>query len=86
MGPLDRANLNKDIRILQTDKGNCIVMFDESKYKEKLNTLLESGVYKPLPKDPTAKVDRKIHKLLSKQKTTLPIDVKLDDGKSPKTQ
>jgi hypothetical protein len=34
------------------------VVFDESKYKEKLNTLLECGVYKPLPKDPTAKVDK----------------------------
>jgi hypothetical protein len=30
--------LNKDIRILQADKGNCTVVFYESKYKEKLNT------------------------------------------------
>jgi hypothetical protein len=51
---------NKDIRILQADKGNCTVVFDESKCKEKLNTLLESSVYDPLPKDPTAKVERKI--------------------------
>jgi hypothetical protein len=28
--------LNKEIWILQADKGNCTVMFDESKYKEKL--------------------------------------------------
>jgi hypothetical protein len=26
--------LNKVIRILQADKGNCTVVFDESKYKE----------------------------------------------------
>jgi hypothetical protein len=32
--------LNKDIRILHSDKGNCIVVLDESKYKDKLNTLL----------------------------------------------
>jgi hypothetical protein len=53
-------SLNKDIRILQADKGNCTVVLDESKYKEKLNTLLESGVYEPLPKDPTAKIERNI--------------------------
>jgi hypothetical protein len=52
--------LNKDIRILQVDKGNCKVVLDESKYKSKLNTLLDSGVYKSLPKDPTAKVERKV--------------------------
>jgi hypothetical protein len=41
--------LNKDIRTLQADKGNGTVVFDESKYKDKLNTLPESGVYEPLP-------------------------------------
>jgi hypothetical protein len=50
--------LNKDITILQADKGNSTVVFYESKYKEKLNTLLEFGVYEPLPKDPTAIVER----------------------------
>jgi hypothetical protein len=48
----------------------------KSKYKEKLNTLLDSGIYVPLPKDPTPKVEGKIQKLLSKHKTTLPIDLK----------
>jgi hypothetical protein len=57
--------LKKDIRIHQADTGNCTVVFDESKYKEKLNILLESGVYEPLPKGPTAKVGRKMQKLLS---------------------
>jgi hypothetical protein len=52
------------------------VVLYESKYKDKLNTLLESGVYKPLPKDPTAKVERKEQKFLSKHKTALPIDLK----------
>jgi hypothetical protein len=56
--------LNKDIRILQADKGHCTVVLDESEYKDKLNTLLESGVYEPLPKDPTAKDERKVQKLL----------------------
>jgi hypothetical protein len=45
-----------------------MVVLYESKYEEKLNTLLEPGVYEPLSKDPTAKVERKIQKLLSKHK------------------
>jgi hypothetical protein len=52
--------LNKDMKILQVDK-------------EKLFTLQESGVYESSPKDLTAKSERKIQKLLSKYKTTLPI-------------
>jgi hypothetical protein len=31
--------LNKDIRIRQADKCNCTVVLDESKYKDKLNSL-----------------------------------------------
>jgi hypothetical protein len=68
--------LNEDISILQADNGTCTGLFDESKYKENLNILMESGVYEPLPKDPTAKVKRKIQKRLSKHKTTLPINLK----------
>ncbi|PNF20263.1 hypothetical protein B7P43_G15436 [Cryptotermes secundus] len=68
--------INKEIRILRVDKGNCTVVLDESKYKDKLNTLLGSGFYETLPKDPIAKVERKVQKLLSKYKTTLPTDLK----------
>jgi hypothetical protein len=34
--------LNKNIRILPADKGNCSVVLDETTYKDKLNKLLES--------------------------------------------
>jgi hypothetical protein len=67
---------NKNIRIFQADKGNCTVILDESKYKDKLNTLLESGVYEPLSQDPTAKIERKEQKLLSKHKTVSTADLK----------
>jgi hypothetical protein len=67
---------NKDIRILQADKDNCMVVLDESKYKNKLITLLESRVHEPLPKDPTAKLRRKVYKLLSKHKSALSTDLK----------
>jgi hypothetical protein len=68
--------LNKEIRILRVGKGNCTVVLEESKYIEKLNTLLESGVYEHLPKDLTATVERRIQKLLLKHKSTLPIGLK----------
>jgi hypothetical protein len=35
-------------------------VFDESKYRDKLTTFLESGLYEPLPKYPRAKVERKV--------------------------
>jgi hypothetical protein len=68
--------LSKDNRTIQADKSNCTVVFDEFKYKENLNTLLESGVYEPLPKGPVVKVESKIHKFLSEHRTTLSIDLK----------
>jgi hypothetical protein len=45
------------------------VALDESKYEDKFNTLLECGDYELLPKDPTAKVERKLQELLSKHNT-----------------
>jgi hypothetical protein len=68
--------LNQDIRILPADKGNCTVVLDESKYNDKINTLLESGVYEPLPKHPTAKIERKVQQILAKHKTVLPTEMK----------
>jgi hypothetical protein len=68
--------LNKVIRILQANKDNCVVVFDEYEYKDNLNTLLESGVYELLPKDATAKDERKVQKLIYKHKTALPTDLK----------
>jgi hypothetical protein len=68
--------LMKDIGILQVDKGNYTVMSDEFRYKDTLNTLLESRVYEPLPKDPPAKVERKVQKLLCTHKTAVPADLK----------
>jgi hypothetical protein len=68
--------LNKDIRILESDKGNCKVVSDESKYNKKLISLLDSGVYEPFPKDHTAEVEKKVQKLLSKHETAIPTDLK----------
>jgi hypothetical protein len=46
-------------------------VLDEFRYKYRLSTLLLSEVYKPYPKDPTAKVERNTQKLFAKHKTDL---------------
>jgi hypothetical protein len=68
--------LNKEIRILRADKGNCTVVLNESDYNNKLNSLLQSDIYEILPKDPTLRIERRIQKLLAKSKTSLPSLVK----------
>jgi hypothetical protein len=67
---------NKQIRIMSADNGNCTVILNESTYKAKIFSLLEWGVYEPLHKDPTSRIERKIQKLLSKHKSVLPTDMK----------
>jgi hypothetical protein len=61
---------NKQIRILQADKGNCTAVLNESTYK-KISSLLESEVYEILCKDPMSQIGRKIWKLHTKHKTVL---------------
>jgi hypothetical protein len=63
--------LNKDISILLADKSNCAVVLDESEYKDKLDTLLESRAYVPVPKEPTARIEKRVQILLFKEKTSL---------------
>jgi hypothetical protein len=49
---LKSLNENKEIRILKGDKGNCMVVLNESTYKEKISSLLELWVCELLHKDP----------------------------------
>lgn len=41
---IQSLKLNKEIRILQADKRNCIVVLNDSTYKEKLSKLLKSSI------------------------------------------
>jgi hypothetical protein len=68
--------INKFIRILPADKDNCIVVLDEIEYRNKIDTLLKSGDYETLSKDPAAKVERNIQQILAKYKSVLPAEVK----------
>jgi hypothetical protein len=52
------------------------VVLDDSEYRNKLNHLLDSGMYEPLSKDPTKTLERKVQKLLSKHKAILPTGLK----------
>jgi hypothetical protein len=53
-----------------------MVVLNESTYKEKISSLIESGVYEILHKDPTSQIERKIWKLLTKHKPVLPAALK----------
>jgi hypothetical protein len=67
---------NKEIRIIQADEGNYTVVLNKSTCKEKISSLLESGAYEILHKDPTSQIERKIRKLLTKNKTAIPAALK----------
>jgi hypothetical protein len=68
--------LNKDIRILPADKGNCSVVLEEMEYRDKIDTLLKSGVYEPLSKDSATKIQRKVQQILAKYKAVIPPEIK----------
>jgi hypothetical protein len=70
----------KQIRILQADKGSCTVVLNESTYKNKICSPLESGVYEILRKDPTSQIERKIRELLAKQEAVLRTALKQTDS------
>jgi hypothetical protein len=55
---------------------NCTVVLNDSTYKQKIFSLLESGVYEPLKKDSTSQIERNIRRLLSKHKSILSTDLK----------
>jgi hypothetical protein len=50
---------NKQIQILQADRRNCMVVLNESTHEEKISSLLESGVYEILCKDPMSQIERR---------------------------
>jgi hypothetical protein len=62
--------------ILQADKGNCTVILDKSTCREKLTTLVNSGVNETLAKGPVPKVERMVQRLLYQHKSIMPTDLK----------
>jgi hypothetical protein len=76
------SRLNKDIRILQADKANCTVMFDESKYKKSLTLCRCLGFINPSQRILQLKLRGKYRNSFPSTKLLS----LLDDGKSPKAQ
>jgi hypothetical protein len=76
---LKSVKVNKEIRILQAGKGNYKAVLSESTCK-RLSSLLESGVYEHLQKDPMSQIERKLRKRLSKHKTFLSAALKQTDS------
>jgi hypothetical protein len=53
-----------------------MVVLNKSTYKEKISSLLESGVYEILHEDATSQIERKICRLHTKHITVLPAALK----------
>ncbi|CAN8028437.1 unnamed protein product, partial [Ixodes persulcatus] len=56
---------DKSIVVLPADKGNATVLLDRADYDEKALQLLSTDAYMILPKDPTAKIQASLNKMLS---------------------
>ena len=56
------------IIILPADKGNTTVVMDKKEYDHKMNSIVTDGSYTKLKKDPTPACERKLTKLLKKNK------------------
>jgi hypothetical protein len=61
---------NRNLTILQADKGNATVVLNTSDYKQKFTSLLEDPAYRKLAKDPTDAIERKTTLLLKKSSLT----------------
>ena len=57
-----------DIIILPADKGNATVVMDKSDYSRKLDEHINDNTYVKLKRDPTAATERKLTKVLKKNK------------------
>ena len=60
------------IIILPADKGNATVVMDRLEYSNKLADLIGNGGYSKVKKDPTLKTERKLSRILSKNKDLIP--------------
>ena len=70
---------DKSIHILKADKGNATVILDRGVYNDKILALLNTPTYKELPKDPTAKIERKVRsKIIELKKAKLLSDQACD--------
>ena len=62
---LTNLKKNKDITIIQADKGKCVVVMDKEQYVRETSKLLEdTKTYRPLDSDPTKKLKGRLQRKL----------------------
>ncbi|XP_055842472.1 uncharacterized protein LOC129909411 [Episyrphus balteatus] len=70
---LNELRREENILILSADKGNATVVLNRCDYLSKMNVLVEDvNIYLPVNYDPTARVLRKVTKLINENKAILP--------------
>ena len=60
MAALKNFHQDESIHILPADKGDATVIMDKADYVSKVTDILSAPTYRPLQKDPTPSVERKI--------------------------
>ena len=57
---------NKDIIVLQADKGNATVVLDTVDYEKKAMAILDHSPFRQLQKDPTSRIEARVNNTLKK--------------------
>ena len=63
---LDAPRKNKDIIVLQADKGNATVVLDTVDYEKKAMAILDHSPFRQLQKDPTSRIETRVNNTLKK--------------------
>lgn len=62
-----QLSIDKDIVVLQADKGRGSVVMNRSDYSTKMQAMLgDRDTYQPLTKDPTTSLENKMNRILMK--------------------
>ncbi|GJQ80626.1 hypothetical protein Trydic_g9212 [Trypoxylus dichotomus] len=63
---------DKNIKISPANKGNAAIVMNVGTFNIKIQEIINEGKYKELKNDPTASVESKIQRILTKYKSDLP--------------
>ena len=75
---------DSNIVIVPADKGKSTVVMDRMDYDTKMRAILRADQYRPLPRDPTVKVENKIVDTLKRLRNEEHLDHKLCDFLTPR--
>ena len=75
---------DSNIVIVPADKGKATVVMDKTDYDTKMRAILQDDQYRPLPRDPTVKVENKIADTLKRLRNQGHLDHKLCDFLIPR--